>query len=130
VRDGVDPQPRRLAPADAAVEQIDFLGDFLEQRVERLVEDFEPRHLRVVQVDDDGAALGLIDARLAQRVAQPLRRLVRLGSFGGATFTTPHGRNLSSDRRKAKAPRALPPVLDRDDRATRSARRRPPARCR
>ncbi len=71
--DGVDPQPRRLAPADAAIEQIDLFGNFLEQRVERLVQEFEPGDLGVVQIDDDAAALGLIDARLAQRFLEPLR---------------------------------------------------------
>src|SRR5262245_47162615 len=35
--DGIDPQPRRDAAADAAIEEIDLFGDFLEQRAERLV---------------------------------------------------------------------------------------------
>ena len=45
--DGVDPQPRRLAPADAAVEQVDLGGDFREHRIERLVDELEARHLGV-----------------------------------------------------------------------------------
>jgi hypothetical protein len=36
--DGIDPQARRLSPADAAIEQVYLSGDFLEQRVERLVQ--------------------------------------------------------------------------------------------
>src|SRR5262245_35017135 len=104
--DGIDPQPRRLAPADAAIEQIDLFGDFLEQRVERLVQDLEPGDLGVVQVDDDAAALGLLDARLAQRILEPLRRLARpLGvGVGVLAFTTPHDRNLAIEAGKARAP--------------------------
>jgi hypothetical protein len=49
--DGIDPQPPRLAAADAAIEQIDLFGDFLEQRVERLVQELEPGDLGVVQVE-------------------------------------------------------------------------------
>ena len=102
--DGIDPQPRRLAPADAAIEQIDLFGDFLEQRVERLVEELEPGDLGVVQVDDDTAALGLIDARLAQRVPQPLWRLARPLGVGVFAFATPHDRNLAIDGGKTRAP--------------------------
>ena len=71
VRDRVDPQPRGVAPADAAVEQVDVVRQFREQRVERLVQELEPRHLGVVQVDHDAGALGLFDPRLAQGVLQP-----------------------------------------------------------
>ena len=46
VGDGVDPQPRSFAAADAAVEQIDIRRNFGEQRIERLVEEFKPRHIR------------------------------------------------------------------------------------
>jgi len=102
--DGIDPQPRRLAAADAAIEQIDLFGDFLEQRVERLVQKLEPGDLGVVEVDDDGAALGLIHARLAQRVPQPLRRLfARPLGIGVFAFTTPHDCNLAIERGKARA---------------------------
>ena len=78
VRDDVDPQPRRLALADAAIEQVDLFGHLREQRIERLVHDLEPRHFGVAQFDDDAGAIGGLDPRLAQRVAQP-RRL----RFGG-----------------------------------------------
>ena len=46
VRDRVDPEPRRVAPADAAIEQIDVRRRFGKQRIERLVEQFEPRQSR------------------------------------------------------------------------------------
>ena len=71
--DHVDPQPRRVALADAAIEQIDLFRNLREQRVERLVQDFEPRHLGVTQVDDDPGAVGGLDPRLPQRIAQPHR---------------------------------------------------------
>ena len=76
-------------PRDAAVEQVDVRGDFREQRVERVVEEFEPRHFGVAQIDDNAGALGRLDARLAQGVLQPLgasSSLCRLdlgGSFSG-----------------------------------------------
>ena len=73
MRDHVDPQPRRLALADAAIEQVDLLGHLREQRIERLVEDLEPRDLGIAQFDDDAGAVGGLDPRLAQRVAQPRR---------------------------------------------------------
>ena len=69
----IDPQPRRVALADAAIEQIDLFGDLREQRIERLVENFEPRHFGIAQVDDDAGAIGRLDPRLAQRIAQPHR---------------------------------------------------------
>ena len=62
--DGVDPQPRRVAAAQAAVEQIDLRRNFGEQRIERFVQQFEARHLGVAQIDDDAGALGRLDARL------------------------------------------------------------------
>ena len=62
--DHVDPQPRRFALADAAIEQIDLFGDLRKQRIERLVEDFEPRHFGVAQIDDDAGAIGGLDPRL------------------------------------------------------------------
>ena len=88
----VDPQPRRLALADAAIEQIDLFGDLRKQRIERLVEDFEPRDFGVAQIDDDAGAIGGLDPRLPQRIAQPHRARIdgggsrcfaRLTSLGG-----------------------------------------------
>ncbi len=73
MRDHVDPQPRRIALADAAIEQIDLIRNLREQRVERLVENFEPGHFGVAQIDHDAGAIGSLDPRLAQRIAQPDR---------------------------------------------------------
>ena len=77
MRDHVDPQPRRFALADAAIEQVDLFGDLREQRIERLVQNLEPRDFGVAQFDDDAGAVGGLDPRLAQRIAQPRR--LRLG---------------------------------------------------
>ena len=64
--DHVDPQPRRIALADAAVEQVDLLGHLREQGIERLVENLEPRHLGIAQIDHDAGAVGGLDPRLPQ----------------------------------------------------------------
>jgi hypothetical protein len=108
--DGIDPQPRRLAPADATIEQVNVGGNLLEHRVERLVQHLEPGDLGIVQVDDHAAALGLIDPRLAQRVLQPLdlRRLVGRRLDPHRFLTSPHlaslpRRKLPSDGGKARA---------------------------
>ena len=92
--DGVDPQPRHAAAADAAIEQVDLRRDLLEQRIERLVEQFEPGHLGVVQIDDDARALGMIDARLrnAPCKGSGVRPLDPRGRFGDrCVLSTPHG---------------------------------------
>ena len=74
MRDDVDPQPRRLALADAAVEQVDMIRHLREQRIQRLVQNLQPRDLGVAQIDHDAGAIGRLDPRLAQRVAQPVGR--------------------------------------------------------
>ena len=71
VRDDVNPQPRRFALADAAIEQVDLFRHLREQRIERLVQDFQPGDLGIPQFDDDAGAIGSLDPRLAQGVAQP-----------------------------------------------------------
>ena len=86
--DDVDPQPRHVAPADAAVEQFDAGRDVVEQRIERFVQQFEPRQFGVVQIDDDGRTLGRLDARLAHRVLEHVRRLGRLSA--SAFLRRPH----------------------------------------
>ena len=73
--DDVDPQPRRFALADAAIEQIDLIGHLREQGIERLVQNLQPRDFRIAQIDDDAGAVGGLDPRLAQRIAQPHRRI-------------------------------------------------------
>ena len=76
----IDPQPRRSAAADPTIKQIDVGGNFLKYRIERLVEQFEPGKLGILQVDDNARTLGLIDARFAQRLLEPMRRFARLSS--------------------------------------------------
>ena len=73
MRHHVDPQPRRVALADAAIEQIDLIRHLREQRIERLVQNFEPGDFGVAQIDDDAGAIRGLDPRLAQRIAQPDR---------------------------------------------------------
>jgi hypothetical protein len=86
----VDPQARRIAPADAALEQLDVVRDICEQRIERFVEQFEPRQFGVAQVDHNGIALGALDAGLAHRLPQP-GRIPLLGLRHGLTLSAPHG---------------------------------------
>src|ERR1700694_4948050 len=82
--------PRGAPPGDILM----LSGVFREKRLERLVEDLQPHDLGVAQVDDDAGALGRFEARLAQRVAQALRRpLLRLVPSLGCRLrllTTPH----------------------------------------
>ena len=77
MRHHVDPQPRVFALADAAIEQVDALGNLFEQRIQRLVQDFQPGHLGVAQVDHDAGAIRRLDPRLPQGVAQPHRLFSR-----------------------------------------------------
>ena len=80
-----------LAAAQAAVEKIDVGGNFLEDRIERLVEQFKPRQFGVAQFHDHAHALGAFDACGAHGLLQPLRRLRRRrGSRTGIPFFTPH----------------------------------------
>ena len=91
--DHVDPQPRRIALADAAIEQIDLFGNLREQRIERLVENFEPGHFGIAQIDHDAGAIGRLDPRLAaahraaasgaDRRRRCFRYFARLTSAGG-----------------------------------------------
>jgi len=53
MRDDVDPQARSVALAHAAIEQVHVVGNLVEQRIERIVEQIEPRNIRIPQVDDD-----------------------------------------------------------------------------
>ena len=47
------------------------VGHLRKQRIERLVEDFQPRHFGVAQIDHDAGAVGGLDPRLPKRIAQP-----------------------------------------------------------
>src|SRR6202165_151259 len=66
----VDPQPRRIALAAAAIKQIDLLRNLRKQRVERVVQNLKPGHFGVTQVDDDADAIGGLDPRLPQGIGQ------------------------------------------------------------
>ena len=83
MRDHVDPKPRHVALADAAVEQFDAGRDVLEHRIERFVEQFEPRHLGVAQIDHHARALGRLDARIAHGV---LERMSAARAFAASAF--------------------------------------------
>jgi hypothetical protein len=82
MRHHINPQPRRIALADAAIEQVDPIRHLREQRVERLVQNFEPGDFSIAQIDDDTGAIRGLDPRLAQGIAQPdgTRFTDRLGS--------------------------------------------------
>ena len=71
VRDHIDPEPRRIAPADAAVEQIDVVGNLGKQRIERLGENLQPRDFGITQVDHHAGTVRCLDAGLTQGIAQP-----------------------------------------------------------
>ena len=89
--DRVDPQARRLAAADAAIEQIDLARNFSKQRIERFVQELKARHFGIAQIDDDAGALGRLDARLMDRVLQ--QAIGVAGGFRrrvGLAFTSPH----------------------------------------
>ena len=92
--DRVDPQPRRVAPADAAVEQLDLGRNFGKQRIERLVEKFEPRDFGIAQIDDDAGAFGRLDARLMHRLRQRRRRSAAAAGASALRFL-PHIKNPS-----------------------------------
>jgi len=62
-----------IALADAAIEQIDLFGNLQKQRIERLVQNLKPGHFGVTQIDDDADAIGSLDPRLPQGIAQTKR---------------------------------------------------------
>ncbi|MGY4298093.1 hypothetical protein ACVWXN_006188 [Bradyrhizobium sp. i1.4.4] len=83
VCDDIDPESGRIALADAAIEQVDLVGHLREQGIERVIEDLQPRHLRVAQIDDHTGPVGGLDPCAQQRVAQPHRaRLAGMGPAG------------------------------------------------
>ena len=59
----VDPQPRRLAARQAAIEKLDLHGNLGEDRVQRFIQDVKPRELRVVQVQHHAGAIRSFDPR-------------------------------------------------------------------
>ena len=100
MRDGVEPQARRVAARDAAIEQLDAIGNLGKHRLDLVVEQFEPGDLGVAQVDDHVGALGRRDARLTQGVTQRALGLARLRRFILATSPHLYSRTL----RRASAP--------------------------
>src|SRR6202012_5563984 len=68
--DHVDPEPRRLALADASIEQIDLVRHLRKQGIERLVEYLQPPDFGVSQVDDHPGAVRRLDPRPMQGIAQ------------------------------------------------------------
>ena len=90
MRDHVDPQPRLVATADAAVEQIDVRRDFGEQRIERLVEHLKTRKFGVAQFDNDAGTLRGFDARLPDRLLERSRLDLGTGFRDGFLRLRPH----------------------------------------
>ena len=101
MRDHVDPQPRLVATADAAVEQVDVRRDFGEQRIERFVEQFKARKLGVAQFDDDAGAFRGLDPRLPDRLLERARLGVGAGS-AAVLRLRPHMAVESSSRPGAR----------------------------
>jgi hypothetical protein len=75
--DHVEPEPRMLAAADTPVEQIDLGGDVGEQRIERLIQDFETRQFGVAQLHHDAGAFGGFDPRLPDSLLEDMDRTAR-----------------------------------------------------
>jgi hypothetical protein len=72
MRHRVDPEPRRVALANAAIEQIDASGNFRKQG-RALHRDLEPCHFRVAQINDNAGAVGSLDPGFPQGVTQTNR---------------------------------------------------------
>ncbi len=70
----VDPQPRRAARHQHQIEAVVMVGDFGEHRLELGLEQVEPGDLAVAMVGRQVEALGLVEARLADGLAQRPRR--------------------------------------------------------
>jgi len=83
MRDHVDPQPRHIAARNTSVKQFDVGRHLVENRIERLVENFEPSKLRIAQVDDDTGAVGGLDSCLPKRIAQADRTLLAGAAISG-----------------------------------------------
>jgi hypothetical protein len=91
--DDIDPQPRNVAAADTAIEQLNVAGNILEQRIERLIEQLEARNVGIAQIDNDAGALGSLDAGLAHSIPQ---RILGFRRFRIRFFASPHAANLST----------------------------------
>src|SRR5689334_3539343 len=73
MRHHIDPESRRFALADAALEQIDPLRHLREQGIKGFVEELEPGDFGVAQIDHDAGAVSRLDPRLVERIAQAKR---------------------------------------------------------
>jgi hypothetical protein len=74
----IDEQSRRIARQDGGVEHVDALRHFLEERLELLLQEVEPRKLGGPQFDQNARAFGGCRPRTAQRFPQTGRRCVAL----------------------------------------------------
>jgi hypothetical protein len=83
--DGVDPQPRRITVTDHAIEQVDVGRRFLEQRIERIVQEFEPGEFGIAKIDHDTRLFGDLDAGFADSLFQRPRRAAS-GADASATL--------------------------------------------
>lgn len=99
MRNDVNPQARNIALAHAAIEKLHVAWNFIEQRRERIVEQFKPRNVRISQIHDDARSLGRFDARFTNGVFQ---RLWNLCSLALIFFASPHSHNLATAIRQAK----------------------------
>jgi hypothetical protein len=88
MRNDVDPKARNVTLAHTAIEEVHVVRNFVEYWIKRIVEQIQPRNIRIPQVDDDARALGCFDARLAHRIFQRLWSVVR--SLVLIFFVSPH----------------------------------------
>src|SRR4029077_19821077 len=90
MRHHVDPQPRRLAIADAALEQVDSVRYLRKQGIERFVHYFEPGDLGIAEIDDHAGAIGGLDPRLVKRIAQANRTRLACGIIWSCSWRLGH----------------------------------------
>jgi len=79
MRDGIDPQSRRVTAGDSAVEQIGFRRYFCKEGIECFIEQFEPRKFRITEVDNNAGTIGGLDASplsMASAGFHPLTRRI------------------------------------------------------
>src|SRR5262245_66009689 len=93
--DDINPEPRYVTFADTAIEQFDIVRNFLEQRIQRIVEKLKPRDVGVTQIDDDSRAFGGFDARLANSILQRMTARCRL-DLRIVFLGFPHTANLAT----------------------------------
>ena len=97
--DDVDPQARNIPFAYATIEQIHIVGDFVEQRIKRIVQQFQARNIRVAHVNNNCRPLGRFDASFTNGIFQ---RLCDIRTRRPVFPASPHGSNLATPVRQAK----------------------------